>query len=192
MIGTQSLQTIERVEPADEQLVRQARGDPEAFAELFRRHAQAVYRYHLYKTGSVDDAQDLTSLTFLAALETLDRYRGQGSWRGWLFGIARHKLLDHYRKRRPEVELDLAQGVPAGNPAPEDQVATRLQLAQVGRALEQLSPDQSEALCLRVFAGLSTAEAANVMEKSEAAIKMLVYRGLGNLRERLVPPSEVL
>ena len=192
MIGTLSPQTTERVEPADEQLVRQARGDPEAFAELFRRHAQAVYRYHLLKTGNVDDAQDLTSLTFLAALEALDRYRGQGSWRGWLFGIARHKLLDHYRKRRPEIALDLAREVPADNPVPEEQVATRLQLAQVGRALEQLSPDQSEALCLRVFSGLSTAEAAGVMDKSEAAVKMLVYRGLGNLREQLAPPSEVL
>lgn len=192
MIGTQSQQTTERVEPADEQLVRQARGDPEAFAELFRRHAQAIYRYHLVKTGNADDAQDLTSLTFLAALETLDRYRGKGSWRGWLFGIAHHKLVDHYRKRRPEVALELVQGLPAGNPVLEEQVATRLQLAQVGRALEHLPPDQSEALCLRVFAGLSTAEAAGVMDKSEAAVKMLVYRGLGNLRERLAPTSEVL
>ncbi|MBN1314458.1 MAG: RNA polymerase sigma factor [Anaerolineales bacterium] len=177
---------------ADEQLARQARGDPDAFAELFHRHAAAVNRYLFFKTGSADDAQDLTSQTFLAALENIERYRGQGSWRGWLFGIARHKLMDHYRQRRPDVGLELAHGVHDSQPAPEEQAGLNLQFDQVGRALQRLSADQSEALCCRVFAGLSAAETARVMDKSEAAVKMLVFRGLGKLREQLALTQEVL
>jgi len=55
----------------DARLAHQARADPEAFAELYHRHVRSVYRYHLAHTGNVKDAEDLTSQTFMAALECI-------------------------------------------------------------------------------------------------------------------------
>ena len=175
----------------DETLARQARRDPQAFAELYRRHVQRIYRFHLMRTGSVDDAQDLTSQTFLAALESIERYRGQGSPCGWLLGIAGHKLADHYRRRRGDAPLDTASAVHDPDPSPEDVATTRLQLAQVHQALLALTPDQAQALTLRVFGEMSAAEVGRIMGKSETAVRMLIHRGLRQLRERLAASPEV-
>jgi hypothetical protein len=75
----------------DARLAHQARADPEAFAELYRRHVRSIYRYHLAHTGNVRDAEDLTSQTFMAALEGIRSYRGTGPYITWLIGIAARK-----------------------------------------------------------------------------------------------------
>ena len=75
----------------DARLAAQARSDPEAFAELYRRHVLSIYRYHLAHTGNVTDAEDLTSQTFMAALEGIRSYRGTGPYIAWLIGIASRK-----------------------------------------------------------------------------------------------------
>jgi RNA polymerase sigma-70 factor (ECF subfamily) len=81
----------------DEGLVHVARQDPAAFAELYHRHFIRVYRYHVARTGNIADAQDLTTLTFLAAMEGLASYRGSGTFAAWLMGIARNQMAQHFR-----------------------------------------------------------------------------------------------
>lgn len=152
---------------------------------------QRIYHFHLIRTSNVDDAQDLTSQTFLAALESIETYRGQGSFCGWLFGIAGHKVADHYRRRRGDEPLEMAEVLHDPDPSPAEVAATRLQLAQVSAALRTLAPDQAEALTLRIFGELSAAEVGRIMGKSEAAVKMLVHRGLRKLREYLTLTPEV-
>jgi RNA polymerase sigma-70 factor (ECF subfamily) len=176
---------------SDEMLARQVRRDPEAFVELYRRHVQRIYHFHLIRTSNVDDAHDLTSQTFMAALESIETYRGQGSFCGWLFGIASHKVADHYRGRRVDEPLEMAEALPDSDPSPSDVVAIRLQLVQVSEALRTLAPDQAEALTLRIFGELSAVEVGRMMGKSEAAVKMLVHRGLRKLREKLTLTPEV-
>jgi RNA polymerase sigma-70 factor (ECF subfamily) len=175
----------------DVTLARQARADPHAFAELYRRYMGPIYRFHLIRTSNVQDAQDLTSLTFLAALESIESYRGQGSFAGWLFGIASHKVADHYRRRRVSASLEAIEEMADPEPYPEEVAATRLQLSQVARALATLAPDQAEALTLRLSGGLSALEVGRIMGRSEAAVKMLVHRGLRNLQDRLALGTEV-
>lgn len=85
------------VETDEEQLVFQAAKDPQAFDELYRKYVNRVYAYHLVRTANREEAEDLTSLTFLAALEGIKGYRHQSCFPVWLFGIARRKLIDHYR-----------------------------------------------------------------------------------------------
>jgi RNA polymerase sigma-70 factor, ECF subfamily len=174
----------------DETLARQACGDPQAFAELYHRFLDRVYRFILIRTGSVQDAQDLTSQTFLAALESIPKYASRGSFGGWLFGIARHKIADHYR-RRVDVPLDDVEWLPHPDPDPEEIADARLQLDRVSRALQTLDVQQAEALALRVFGELSASEVGQVMGKTEGAAKMLVHRGLRRLQERLEVTLEV-
>ena len=175
----------------DETLAQQARSDPQAFAELYGRFLDRVYRFILIRTGSVQDAQDLTSQTFLAALESIDRYGSRGSFGGWLFGIARHKVADHYRRRRIDVPLDDVEWMHHPDPSPEEIADARLQLARVSRALQSLDGQQAEALALRVFGELCASEVGQVMGKTENAVKMLVHRGLRKLQERLEYTLEV-
>ena len=169
---------------SDEHLASLAQAEPAAFGELYQRHCERVYRYHLARTGDADDAQDLTTQTFMAALEGLPGYRGAGSFGAWLFGIARRKLAMHYRGRRSVLPLEIMPDLADPAPSPEASTGKRLQLAQVTQALRRLAPDRAEALLLCLFADLTAREAGQVMGKSEAAVKMLVLRGLRDLRER--------
>jgi RNA polymerase sigma-70 factor (ECF subfamily) len=172
----------------DEELVRLAQerhDDPAAFAELYRRHLPRVYRFLLARLGEAQAAQDATAQTFLAALEGIGNYRASGTFGAWLMMIARHKAVDDFRARRTTVMLEAAAELPAPAPSPEQQVVTRLQLQEILEAMRALSPERAEALSLRMFGGMSVTEISKVMDKREAAVKMLVYRALVDLRQRL-------
>ena len=178
--------------PMDEiQLAREARVNAEAFAELYHRHVTRVYRYHMAHTGNVKDAEDLTSQTFMAALEGIASFRGDGVFAAWLMGIASRKRALHFRRARPEVPLDAAEEVAAPDLAPDRLAGQRIQIQSVARALRQISPERADALSLVYFSGLSIAEAASALGKSESAVKMLVSRGLQDLRERTSLALEV-
>ena len=174
-------------------LARQAITDIDAFSELYRRHLDRVYRYHIIHTGNVKDAEDLTSQTFIAALESIRSFRGTGSFAAWLMGIASRKWLMYLRSKgsKPEIPLDAALTYPSPELPTDTAAGQRLQLESVSRALRQISPDRAEALILTYFGGLSHAETGRVLNKSEAAIKMLVSRGLQDLRERTSLALEV-
>lgn len=174
-------------------LVRKAVHDVEAFAELYRRNLTRVYRYHMAHVGNARDAEDLTSQTFMAALEGIRSFRGSGSFAAWIFGIASKKRLMFFRRNgsRPEVPLDAAAQIPNPDLSTDKAVHQRLQIESISRALRQISTDRAEALILTYFGGLTQAEAGRVLNKSEAAIKMLISRGLQDLRERTSLSLEV-
>ena len=178
--------------PMDEiQLARDAVTNVNAFAELYRLHVTRVYRYHMAHIGNVKDAEDLTSQTFIAALESLKSFRGSGSFAAWVMGIASKKRLMYFRGRKPEFSLDEALHYPSPS-LPTDKAATqRLELESVARALKQIAPDRAEAIILAYFGGLSNLETSRVLNKSEAAVKMLISRGLQDLRERTSLALEV-
>jgi RNA polymerase sigma-70 factor (ECF subfamily) len=174
----------------DEALASQGTSDPGAFGELYRRFLQRVYRYHMAHTGNEADAQDLTALTFLAALEGIGSYRATGSFGAWLFGIARRKMAQHFRSRRNEADLESAGELADRSPGLDVIVGQRLQLVSVSRALGGLSSERAEVIELCIFGNLAAGEAAQVLGKSEAAVKMLLLRGLRDLRARLVQTVE--
>jgi RNA polymerase sigma-70 factor (ECF subfamily) len=177
---------------ADRALAQKASRNPQAFSELYERHVDRVYRYLLSRTGNRDDAQDLTSQTFLTALEQLPRYRGEGVFVAWLMGIARNKATDHFRNRRPETDIDESFDLPDSGEATDDLVERQLAVESVARKLKVLAPDRAEALSLRLFGGLEVAEIAPILGKNEAAVRMLVFRGLRDLQAQLNPDQESL
>jgi RNA polymerase sigma-70 factor (ECF subfamily) len=176
--------------PDDRTLARDARTDRDAFAQLYRRHADRVYRYLLVRLADQHLAQDVTAQTFLAALERLVTYRGEGEFISWLLAIARNKAADALRIRQTTLPLEAADALASSLPSPDQVVEARLRLNEVARALRAIAPERAEALALRVVGGLSAAEAGVVMGKSEAAVKMLVSRAIHDLRERLAFSEE--
>lgn len=188
-----SLMTIQTQYPSmdDARLAQQARGDPEAFAELYRRHVRSIYRYHLAHTGNIKDAEDLTSQTFMAALEGIRSYRGTGPYITWLIGIASRKRALFFRGNKPEVPLDAVLHLPASSLPTDKAASRRIQMDQILGTLRTISPDRAEALILCFFSGLSTIEAGLVLGKSEAAVRMLISRGLQDLRTRTSLALEV-
>jgi RNA polymerase sigma factor (sigma-70 family) len=158
----------------------------DGFADLYREHFVAVYRYHHARTGCVADAQDLTAETFHAALESFSRYQpAKGSPIAWLMGIARHKLADYFRHAPKDISLAAVEAQPAEGPSPEVQAGQALQVVQVAQALRRINSARAEALALHLYAGFCLEETALALDKSPEAVKKLVQRGLADLRRIL-------
>ncbi len=167
----------------EKRLILRAVQDPKAFDDLYRKYVNRVYAYHLVRTNSREEAEDLTSQTFLSALECLSGFRNQGNFSPWLFSIARRKLIDHYRRAENNPVI---QDCAATNNL-EETIDHKLTLQQVSQALLHLDHDRVEALSLRVFGQLSAAETGQILSKSEGAVRNLVYRAIKDLREQLIP-----
>ena len=172
-------------------LARDALTNTNAFAELYRRHVTRVYRYHVAHTGNAKDAEDLTSQTFMAAFEGLRSFRGSSSFAAWIMGIASKKRLMYFRGRKVEMPLDEALHYPSPGLPTDKAALQRLELESVSHALKKIPSDRAEALILSYFGGLSHLEVGRVLNKSEAAVKMLIARGLQDLRERTSLAVEV-
>ena len=175
----------------DDNLVRYAHRDADAFAVLYRRHNHRVYSYLMSRVGHREDAQDLTAQTFLAVLESLPMYRGQGNFVGWMLGIARHKAADYYRRQPPFIQTELDQIVLLDSARLEALVEQQLTMQTVAKLLRQINPERAEALRLRIFGEMKMSEIAGVMGKSEGAVKMLVARALDDLRQMLQSEREI-
>lgn len=177
----------------DLQLTQQALANADAFAELYHRHLTRVYRYHMAHVGNVKDAEDLTSQTFMAALEGIRSYRGSGSFAAWIMGIAARKKAMFFRRNgiRLEVQIEAAHHIPSPNLGTDQLADQRLRLDSITRALKQISPERADAIVLCFFSELTYSEAGRALKKSEAAVKMLVSRGLQDLRERTSLAFEV-
>jgi len=172
---------------AIERLVQEARaGDAWAFGLLFDHYHLPVYRYVASRVHRPSDAEDLTQLVFVKALEALPRYEARGiPFGGWLFRLARNTVIDHVRTRHEHIDLDSAVGQAGHEAGPDEVTVARQELDQVAAALEALTDEQREAIALRFFAGLSAREAAAVMGKQEGTIRGLQFRAIAALRRQL-------
>lgn len=171
--------------PDDRSLAREACTHPAAFAELYRRHADRIFRYVMARVGNTQDAQDITAQVFLDALKSLPKYNARWTFAAWITGIAHNKVVDFYRKRRTVLPLEHASSKPHPDLPPDEIVFRRLRLSQVRDGMQHLVPERAEVIALRIFGELSTTETAQLMGKSEAAVKMLLYRALRDLRAYL-------
>lgn len=168
-------------------LVRAARVEPDAFAELCMRYSGHLYSYFRARSRSDEDAADLTQQVFVKALASLPRYRERGlPFGAWLFQIARNLVVDVHRRRKDTVSWDL---LPETAGAVEADAVDSALLRQEDRArmhalLDDLPPDPRELIVLRFVAGLTLREIAAVVGKSEPTIHKQIKRTLRTLQER--------
>lgn len=167
-------------EPELEELARRARADPAAFGELYDRLYDMVYRYVRAQVNSDALAEDLCEQTFLAALESLDRYRPRGAGiRAWLLRIARNDVLDHYRRVRRISFGPLEQAAGAIAPGgPDEHVLGAEEASRLREGIGSLSEEQRQVVLLRFAGELSHAEVAEILGKTEGAVKALQHRAI--------------
>ncbi|HEX9774626.1 MAG TPA: sigma-70 family RNA polymerase sigma factor [Actinomycetota bacterium] len=174
-------------------LVDRAReGSAEAFAELYDRYVDRVYRFILYRV-SADTAlaEDLTSEVFVRALRKIKGFTWQGRDVGaWFVTIARNLVLDHFKSGRFRLEV-VAPEAPEGAAGdrvvdPEDQALARVSQQDLYRAIQRLGNEQQEVIYWRFLQGYSVAETAAAMDKTDGAIKALQYRAVKALYKLVV------
>ena len=170
-----------------DRLVAEAKaGDAEAFAAIFDACAGPVHRFIASRVNRPSDAEDLTQLVFVKALEALPRYEARGvPFGGWLFRLARNAIIDQARTRKDHLSLVVAMTRETEDAGPEARAALRDDLDMVAAALRDLTEDQREVIELRFFAGLSVLETAIAMGRQEGTIRGLQFRAIASLRRSL-------
>lgn len=175
------MRTPRGTELSDDALVEAALTDQQAFADLYERYRPSIYGYALNRLGDPHQAEDVTSKVFLRALRGLPTYRS-GSFRGWLFQIARNTITDTYRQARPTTQEDALASHPDPSPGPADIVETHEAREQVQRMIDQLPGTQANIIRLRLK-GLNGREIADALGMSLSAVKSAQFRAFNRIRD---------
>ncbi len=172
---------------------RARRGDTNAIGWLYDHYYDRIYRYVLFKVGSVDEAEDLTGQVFLRMVESIRGFEWQGSsFASWLYRIAHNQVVDFLRRRtrRPQVDIDPLASVLIADTGDPQVAAEAAELrGQLRGALDRLTELQSQVIALKFGGGLSNAEVAHILGRTEGAVKALQYSALQNLARWLQPPQ---
>ncbi|GIU79929.1 MAG: RNA polymerase sigma factor [Bryobacteraceae bacterium] len=171
-------------EAEDRELAGRARkGDLDAFNALVSRWEGRIYNYLLRITGHPEDAMDLCQDTFIKAYQNLARLEDAARFGPWLYRIAHNEAMSHLRRPQRESELDEATAASLRGPSLAPVEAS----LAVEAALARLSPDQREAVILKVYEGFKFEEIAQILNCPASTIKSRVYTGLELLKEMLAP-----
>jgi len=149
---------------------------------LYRLHVDRIHAYLAANVGNPHDAEDLTTQTFMRMIVSLPRYRpGSTPFAAWLFRIARNLAIDHFRAT---ARARRAQPAPVRAASAEDEALTVLDRETMRGELATLPLGQREVLTLKFVCGLTNAEVASVLSKTEGAVKALERRALRTLQRR--------
>ena len=165
---------------------RAQRFEPEAVAELYRRHLGEIYRYCLFRIGDEAAAEDLTEEVFLNMVQALPRYTDRGiPFVAWLYRIARARVVDYQRQRARRPTEALADTLADAAPSPEMQALAHAESRELQAAMARLSDHYQMVLQLRFIEGCDLEETARRMGKTMGATKVLQHRALRKLAEWL-------
>jgi RNA polymerase sigma-70 factor (ECF subfamily) len=166
---------------AERRLIEASQRQPRRFAELYERYFDRIYAFALTRTGDRAVAEDVTAETFRQAFENLSRFEWRGMpFSAWLFRIAANAAADHLKRASREETLP-----PTASHQDESwetrliEVETRARLFEL---VQRLPKDQRKVIVMRFGQEKSTREVAELMRRSEGAVKLLQHRAMQTLR----------
>jgi len=166
-------------------LFKAACSDPAVFNQLYLAYIRPIYRYIYCKVGDVKQTEDLTAQVFLDALESLPRYHHNGHFSAWLFSIARHKVVDHYRTQLSDLPIEVTDGESDNKVDPLSTLIQTEETQRISKFIHLLDEQDQELLRLRFVAELNFAEIARLINSNMEATKKRFYRLLAHLRQQL-------
>ena len=168
-------------------------GEEWALAALYREFHPGLLRY--LRAQEPNDGEDLAAETWLGAAHGLHRFQGdEWAFRRWFFTIGRRRLIDHRRRRERARYSTAGLAAYEGRPGPDDTEDAVVAADDTQAALVRIAalpPDQAEVVLLRVLAGLDVVDVAEILGKSQGAVRVLQHRALQRLAEQLVPERPV-
>ena len=173
-------------EKRDDQLVAKAlKGDKKSWLQLISRYEKPVYHYGVRMTGNHSDAADLMQEIFLSVFRSLQNYRGEGSFKGWLFKIAHYRCMEFYRRKRPEQSDDEIPDVACKALTPDEQMLQDQNSASLTQAMQSLPISQRAVVELKFFGQFTFEEIAEQLGVSSNTVKSRLYAALDKLRNAL-------
>ncbi len=172
----------------EESLVQRAKEhDEAALTQLYEENFDKIYRYIVLKIGDRTEAEDMTQQVFLKAFKSISGYKSKGNpFSSWLFRIAHNQVVDYWRKKSKRATVPLEETlVGSSNSSPGSDAERKMDIESLVAATKRLTGLQREVVSLRFAGGLSVAQVAKAMGKSEGAIKALQHSAIISLRKML-------
>ncbi|HOF33542.1 MAG TPA: sigma-70 family RNA polymerase sigma factor [Spirochaetota bacterium] len=169
-----------------------SKGYPEKFIHVYDHYFKKIYDFAYYRTCNRESAEDITSQTFMRALEKADTYdKSRANVSTWLFKIASNLISDHFRAKRKSSSLEVIEELAAKDDF-ENEVSEKEILSQVMAVLKKLPEKKREIIILRIWQNMSYKEIAEISGASEASCKMIFYRAIDEIREKIPLDSAVI
>jgi len=163
-------------------------GNAAAFGEIYDRHVSLVYHYAYTLLGNRSEAEDLTAETFLRALQAIKRYRWTGRpVASWLLTIARNLGMSQLRRKRRTRGIFRLEPLGTSSHSAEARSAQGVDIHELRHAIVTLSPVEREVIILRFILDLDYPRVAQVVGKSVNNVRVIQYRALRKLHEKLAP-----
>lgn len=171
---------------SDETLASRSHEDLDSFAELYNRYLCRIYRFVRSQTPDESTAEDLTAHTFFRALSSAGSFRGDGTYRSWLFRIAHNTLVSWRRKRSSDpITLDELPDHMDPSPSPATLALDSEEKRLVWSLVSSLPARQREVLALRYLEDLEVGEIAAVTGRTRGAVRITLHRARNGLRQAL-------
>ena len=167
-------------------VARARNGNAESFGILYRRYADAIYRYLFVRLCDAKEAEELTADVFFRSYRALGTYRERGwPFSSFLYQVAKNVLIDHFRLQKPGIGFSIPEPAPGPLQPPDEHVIRDGQIRELRRAMDEMPLNYREVIILRVILAMPTSVVANWMYMTEGATCIVLHRALTALRGRL-------
>ena len=166
-------------------MLKVQKGDLDKMSLLFEQYHRRLYHFFYRLNRRRDVSEDLVQSVFERLLKYRSSYSGEGSFSTWIFQIARNVHADHYRKHQHEAYVDDLidfNQLADESTGPDDHQPDKNELKWLQLALDQLDPTKKQTLVLSRFQGFKYKEIAEIMDCSESAVKVRVFRAIRELK----------
>jgi RNA polymerase sigma-70 factor, ECF subfamily len=167
-----------------EQILRQAQaGANEALTDLYNHYFERIYRFVYYRVSHKETAEDLTEEVFVKVFDKLKGLEQPAAFEGWLFQIARNKVIDYYRSKKQTVALEEVENTLEYETNIVDIVNLKTEQLVFIKLLKELNPEQQQVIKLKFLEDIDNPIIAEMMNKTEGAIRVIQHRAITRLKE---------
>lgn len=165
-------------------LVKRAKqGHEEALTSIYNLYFEKIYRFIYYRVGHKEVAEDLAEEVFLKAFSKISGITEDGAFEGWLYQIARNKVIDHYRDKKQTVALESIENTLEYESNVVDVLELKEQQKVFLKLIKELGADQQTVIKLKFLENLDNEQIGHMLGKSEGAIRVIQHRAITRLQE---------
>ncbi|HEX3095508.1 MAG TPA: sigma-70 family RNA polymerase sigma factor [Patescibacteria group bacterium] len=164
-------------------LIQAQAGSETALADVYNHYFERVYRFIFYRVTHKETAEDLTEEVFVKLFRNLRNLEKHEAFEGWLFQIARNRVIDYYRSKKSVVPLEEVENTLEYETNIVDVVNLQTEQTVFIKVLKDLSPEQQQVIKLKFLEDLDNATIAEIIGKTEGAIRVIQHRAITRLKE---------
>ena len=163
---------------------RAIKGEAEAFGLLYDSYQPQIYRFIYLKVSHREEAEDLTHQVFLNAWQKINNYAFRGfPFSSWLYQIARNQVIDHYRVKKIVINIEEDEVADTETETIAELIDKNLGVEKIRTIIGRLNPSHQDVIILRFIEDFSPKETAQILGRSETAVKLLQHRAIKNLKK---------